>query len=1674
MAEINPILQAYDNHGYAAENVSYSIGGDFIMGTKITALTAINSIANGLKELGNFFGADNEIKSNYDYIAEFDKDLANYYDEHATAFSAAGEVVGSIIPGTMAVKVMRVAKTGKYLGSVGKYLNTPALKREEAIKKAKELIDLEGSVANTTRFKWEAIRNGVYDQALEGAAFELGAYAATGLGSTLNDESKSWTEKIVTIGEHVLGYGALTGGLVGGGIMGLTAGAKIAAHSRSVFEKIERPLRVKALPEGQIAAGTRAAYYTIQKSALEKALAALEKEGKDAPYFELRRALLRENAQRYDELAKQEINKAISEVDKPVAEKVREFASKAQDPQEVINALAGVRKIRSITEYKDVSKALQQDVDKLIRKKGITVFDTWSDMESIIDDKIVNKVKAEGADYIILNNGDIILTPSWVAGGRSKKTLYQVIAHSRLIRKGVQPEEGVVREAEAFLSRVGISAAKGDSYEVLSKVYRYAVENPRQFVREGGKLVEWFRKNADLAGKAYSKEARLFLDIQTGKLLDDVVPHIGDFKGVKIRRGIVEYIGQDGIKVVVRKNKNLRKIKKAWESQAQFAMAKQEMKKYKGEVQVSKGDIVKLEAVITAKLNGQKVHTIKYGTEKYNAEKDLEKVIEILKEEKSALAYEFAQQGMGVQEIARRLNVSEGIFKATDVGEDELNKWIRMIDEEYEKPRHAVVEYEGDSMVSPERVVALQQFNSELERAFERLKTTAAQVEGVDFVDKLVPIEDASYLVTDTTGASLIRNASATGRYNSTSQVASYVGMQALEQIGKKHKEIDDFMAAIDNKLIGASDEVKAHWIAMREWVANQEGPTFLIEHNGDVYVVNKGVKKTYDKYLESQDGEVLATLEEALSNKAESFKFKYDEVKDWALAYKEFHIAKVTKPKKLQNEAIGKPVNWNEDAFYLPTPPIKFYAHVITGEKDLFGKNKVGIIRGVDEQDLQDKIQMLDRWIKREGMDWRIVTKSDVESFKKAEYEYAIDQAITDRWVDSTLQKKGFSSSAIPNPDIVQQLEDIRGYLRQQASVITRRSVELYYGKLMSELEELARRQEKITSSSVNKGIFKRQKQDNVFRSIKNTMLGIRGNIGFMPMEAANDFIETWGSRVINLVDDRLTAKRVSQQDWEVFNKELKDAGLHPIYTSAQDLVLAARKDLDNPKVTRLVSRINGALAALLLRLDYIDPMINAFSFAIHAAPELEHLKKLMGEDEYLKTIGIEVPAKEVFTELSPAKVIAAATRRYFTPIGKARIKKYEDWGLVKPAVKLYRDAYEEAILTGRESIEELVRKKSKVEEYIQKGLDTLAKPSDWTTEFLQYLAVDTIWDMGLKAGMKEADIANMALTFRNRVLASHMPGHKPTLFQGPIGTAISLFQNYQFNLLSNLVRYVENGEKKTVAIMAAMQSSIFGAQSIPGFQLLNNLVAEYNMPDQADLVTVTNAMLGRNFAEYALYGTGSAVLGASLFTRGDLNPRSPFILPTTLKEVPVIRAFANLVNQTVKFGKNVVEGGDPVKAGVDFLAHSGLNRPLAGMVDLVRGYTTDNHDAQQVLIEDRFNFVNLWRIAGAKPLDEAIMLDRLYKTAKYRARLVEEQKELGQALRTHFLGSSDEELTDALSDEEFSRFMKKYVNLGHRQTDFYRWYSEQLEKATVNKFDRYMDLYKNSPVKVNIDYLQ
>ena len=505
-----------------------------------------------------------------------------------------------------------------------------------------------------------------------------------------------------------------------------------------------------------------------------------------------------------------------------------------------------------------------------------------------------------------------------------------------------------------------------------------------------------------------------------------------------------------------------------------------------------------------------------------------------------------------------------------------------------------------------------------------------------------------------------------------------------------------------------------------------------------------------------------------------------------------------------------------------------------------------------------------------------------------------------------------------------------------------------------------------------------------------------------------------------------------------------------------AQQLVLNASH---SPQAaTKIVTGMNAFFATGQLGLDVLNTAVNFLSFPLTQIPELKNLRKnlLEGRTEGLEGIAIKDPNVGGKLMLSPHKLVENTFDSWANPSKyQAQWERYVAKGIVTPQSFAAQLAHEDLAKSFATRDAGLIEKA---------WFGFIGKAREWLVErpnnFMQFASAHAVDDVLMRAGIADEKLRMVRVAQHVRRTQHNFPGsQRPILFNGPIGSAVSLYQTFQFNTIQNLARYMGEGDKKAVATFMGIQTATFGLQSNPLFHAANSMIAyRKGNYEREDLYTKLQD------ADGLLYGPISSGLNVNLYSRGDITPRTAVLLPTEVQNIP-------LIAQSIKAGQAIgslidglstaVPGGEPSRVVDSVLTATqqlGISRPLAGIAATLQGQSVDQN-GNKIVDTEAFSFATLTRFAGGRTFDEAKLREVQYRTAAYQAKDNKLLEELGQDYRSQIRTYGDFDLNT------WKGFVEKYADSGGEMRNMQRWLIRNHEKAGSDIASRLAKRYENDP---------
>jgi hypothetical protein len=730
----------------------------------------------------------------------------------------------------------------------------------------------------------------------------------------------------------------------------------------------------------------------------------------------------------------------------------------------------------------------------------------------------------------------------------------------------------------------------------------------------------------------------------------------------------------------------------------------------------------------------------------------------------------------------------------------------------------------------------------------------------------------------------------------------------------------------------------------------------------------------------------------------------------------------------------------------------------------------------------------------------WRIRSKAESEEWFKAHGTYSFERTLNDNHIDEFLAARGKAGSHLPVTDPTQIATDFLDWHLGRASNVVREAVSHRYARQFEELR--SRAGEAMHLATSRKGYSAAEMAESATSSpelnLIKTALDIQKTADYPYWTAFNRMLDGALSKVLSKADEMRDAA-IAGDKLEEIDKVLRSHGYQgPIVTEA--LYKAMNGTVPRGTLTALVNKANGLLATFTLRWDPINALNNTIGHSILYGTELQSItkaiqagdSKIAGELAQLTKVKMPGMPDEMFT---PGKLFANAVANFHSGTVKVPFATLKGTGLEAvgkalgddlvevPARAFYKakgfitsisDQYDQTIdqialsLAGKGKWQEVM---TKMRGWGDKGEKLTG--NRMAEEFNRFVAADTmrqLTDLAVRAKVMDADTAMTYInTFMNRTQGNFLASQRPMMFQGPIGQAIGLFQTYQFNLLQQLLRHIENGQGRTVATMAGLQMGVYGLNGMPAFNAINTHIignASGNTKHH-DLYEATYSLAGKEAGAWLMYGFGANMfslfhpeLKTNLYTRGDINPRQLTLVPVNPADVPIVSATTKFLGTMKESFSKLSAGGDAWGTFISALEHNGVSRPLTGIAQTLGGMTRP--DAKLVatsqqgsinMAHDVYSLTTMMRLAGARPLDEALVNDWRHRSDVYTAKDTARRNVLGEAVKDSILHGKPPEA------DQITTFQSEYAKAGGKQERFAQWMMGQYKNASNTQANQLRD---------------
>lgn len=703
------------------------------------------------------------------------------------------------------------------------------------------------------------------------------------------------------------------------------------------------------------------------------------------------------------------------------------------------------------------------------------------------------------------------------------------------------------------------------------------------------------------------------------------------------------------------------------------------------------------------------------------------------------------------------------------------------------------------------------------------------------------------------------------------------------------------------------------------------------------------------------------------------------------------------------------------------------------------------------------EALKLVEDYNKRDKQEGRsggygLVDRSNIEKYKMAQHQSVDSSAL--RFGNGEQAKAAGSRSSV-----ITDIGYLQSMLDETKAIFSDINKDYTKTLFASELENIRSLQR--VADVDNKGLtnlFTGEQGDSfgdVFTSFTNLLLGDnQRNIGSLYGSIGNildeTFSATWNEARdlwTKVVPSNVTSKNIN----EAAIKYAEKNNHNPIEYAAN---IAARSVDKGVGLTsdKIVRKLAGLTTGLALKWGEVGHAALTIASIMTTTPHaIRFAKRLPNEsaDDYAIRVG------HTHDLLDSDNALPNPTKLTMNTIMKRFNGDYADV-LKRAGEKGYLDA------KLSEFIDNIaVKRGGKLSEVLSKADNALGYVSTKSEDWARETAFLTAYEMFSRTGKNSDEISMaMANSYANKAIADYRPHQRAELFKGTSGVPLAMFQTFAINYFQRLASSIENKAYGAAFTQAGTQAMMFGAQSVPGWEVFNEALLENWNETRRPEDLLREGFKNENLGRLMLYGTPTALPmllgldnGVALHNRGEMTlPRN--VTPFTMFNTPFF-SMATKSAEALKRGFTTaasnpsVGGADALREGLIFAT---ANRPLRGLLDVVaQGYSTN---ANGDIINDELDgiFNQAIHIAGLKTVREAEKGAALWRD---RQRQLSERAAM-QRLNNAFVAKIRSVGAGNLTGKDLETVVVKYLENNGSERSIKSWIKRSILKAEISKADR------------------
>lgn len=1604
----------------AADVSNMKAGGSSFMEDPLTAIgtTVAGAVVSGVGSIYNtgvdvsnkVFGTNAERLDTGHVLNSIDTKWGDYYEENKDTIDTLGFIGTSFVPGGLAVKGLKLAREGQVFGSFSRVLGFASSKQAYYTEKALEgIAEAGGSVfTQINKNKLAAMAYGAADQALQAFTFET-ATAITMKAAPMLDAAD-----VKDIGWDILKTSAV-GGVLGGGIEALFTNRMLKDAAKLVDAKKRDYDILSNL--GNTSAGLGDKIFSISDSLLKLPPEVLD-EATKIPFDKFKAGYSLDTKSLLNRTLRNAKNQGLQDFEAAITKVVANDYSVGTP---LAKSFAGI--VKQGMEAGETS-------DSIRRRLGDYLFN----LESV--EAIGTRTANFGEDVIYLHP-KAKLTDKTVEWGTLPENAegikaYRLIGDHKDARTATLGEKGLTRISDAFEQGIDvvIDPAAGGTVHV----------NPNSTVYKQISTRE-------------AEQNSVYLNTKTNKTADTAVPTIADVARTGEEVTVKADMVAAGNRTFKFTTQEASPATDSVEATARHLWASK-VTKVTGSIEAT--DVSMMDKLLQTPGIADpelKIFIPGRGSVRYADISNFEEFAFAQKLERAQEMVKKAGPMADLRETAYKLNVTPewletAITRKWDKSLYNEAGWTRPL-AEYGERENLILRYNTANLeTATVNSDALTAYKVRVKEAVDKCEANARAVLGGKVHDQLIRLETS--ITKDTnevgSGASLLGAANA-DYFDKAAVWAQHTGTVVAKAIQDR---VETALSSIQThaarllKNTDASAEVAALTTRIR---TSTEGLALYKDP-----VTGKGLVVDLESF-KTVNSDHFKGFTTRIELSEDAFKFMEQ--------HHTLHQERVAQYQTLA-AAQGVSNTWNPARLYVPpvdTQRVPFFAFVRQADGTIFGSSEVGMITARDAAELKRLTDGIEK-----DPTLRVIFKADTEAYHKAKGDYDFQRTLNEPMIDSMLRKKGKLGDYLPSFTPQDTVEEYIRYIQRQETKIVRDAVSVNYAQTFTELQSLSNR---ATASQTSKmeglgKLFTRNIVD-PFGDYLKTAMNISKRGEFTLWHQMNEFVDALGTRAYRGIEQATMDAKDGKITWQQANDKLEQFGVGAHFKD-KDMFDLAQTSGDRNLIKIAMNKANMLLANGLLRLDFANSLMNMVSTPILLGTEVAAIRKSLKNDPEMfavfnQNLSQQVPGMQVSVP-SATKLLFKAIANSFGDEGKFLRTRYAEIGAIKDQKSIFHDMIDDLSLTPKLVPSEWAKK---VDGWVEKGASiTFNNQAESLTRFVSADVMRQITEPLVQAGRMGKTEQNAFINiFVNRVQGNYLASQRPILFQGTLGSAVGLFQTYQFNLYQQLFRHIENKDMKTLAVMTGLQSSFYGLNGLPLFDAINtHLVGGANInAGHRDMYSMAVQSAGKEMGDWMMYGTASAFplfsdKSPALYSRGDLNPRNATIIPVSPLDVPAVQAGIKAVSTVVNMGQQIAAGSSLSGALLYGLEHNGLNRPLAGLAQVLSGRVTTSSGALISSSSDMASIATLSRLMGSKPMDESIGLNTVFRNKAYQAMDKARIEDLGTVIKDKMRNKQQ------LTPDDWIEFQGKYAAAGGRIDGYaaalQRW-DKQANTSIVNEAMRH-----------------